>query len=313
MSDPISLRGMIPHLALPLALAVMLTGFSAVEPRSLSAGNLLNVLEQSSYLIVFTLAQTVVLLTRGFDLSVGMAASAVSVAAALAAVSAGPAAGLAVALLLAGAVGLLNGTVVALLRVNPFVATLGMLNICLGLASTLSGGRPVTGVPEGLTTLFYSGTVLGIPAPVLIAALCSLGLALLLHRTVFGRSLYLTGGNPRAAEVAGVRVRATLIGAYTLCALLAGLGAVMLTARTGSGEPSLGGSLTLESIAAAVIGGVSLRGGSGGVTGAVLGAVFVTALSNGMNLTRVDGNVQMIVLGVVVVAAVALDRFRDSR
>ena len=113
-------------------------------------------------------------------------------------------------------------------------------------------------------------------------------------------------------QVAGLPVQRYVTWAYVLCSVIAALGALMLTGRTGSGEPNLGGNLTLESIAAAVIGGVSLRGGVGGAFSVVLGALFVTVLSNGMNLTRIDGNVQMIVLGCVIILAVFLDRFRST-
>jgi ribose/xylose/arabinose/galactoside ABC-type transport system permease subunit len=124
---------------------------------------------------------------------------------------------------------------------------------------------------------------------------------------VFGRTVYILGSNPRAAMVAGLRARTSLALVYVICSLLAALGALMLTARTGSGEPNLGGSLMLQSIAAAVIGGTSLRGGTGGVGSAVLGALFITMLSNGMGLLRISGYVQMIALGVVVILATALD------
>lgn len=306
------------RLLLPVGLAIMLAAFAIVEPRIAAGANLLNILIQASYLAIFALAQTVVLITRGFDLSLGTCVSAVSVAAALSLGGDGGGAlntltGVAAGLGLAAAVGVVNGWVVSYLRVSPFIATLGMLNVCLGIASMLSGGRPVFGAPESFSTLFYDGAPLGIPVPLLWAAGALLGVHLLLHHTVFGRSLALIGSNPRAAEVAGLPVRRFVTLAYALCALLAGLGALMLTARTGSGEPNLGGNLTLESIAAAVIGGASLRGGTGGVSAALIGALFVTVLSNGMNLTRVDGNVQTIVLGGVIVAAVLLDRYRARR
>lgn len=308
---------LVRRLGLPAALVVMIAAFTVAEPRMLAGDNLLNVVEQASYLALFAMAQVVVLLTRGFDLSLGTAVSTVSVFAALLLTgsfggAAGPLAGIVGGLALAAVIGAVNGAVVAWLRVSPFVATLGMLNVCLGLASLLSDGRPVAGLPDTFTTLFYAAAPLGIPAPVLVALGVAGLLYALLHHTVFGRSLYLVGGNPRAAEVAGVPVRAVLVGAYALCSLLAGIGALLLTARTGTGEPNLGGTLTLESIAAAVVGGASLRGGAGGVGAAVLGALFVTVLANGMNLTRVDGNVQAIVLGCVIVAAVVADRLRTG-
>jgi ribose transport system permease protein len=307
---------------LPIALVVLLLGFAYVEPRVLSSGNLVNILIQGSYLVVFASAQMMVIITRGFDLSLGTCVSAVSVIAALAmtgafagggettgfAIAMGIALGLGMGLL----VGLFNGFAVAFLRVNPFVATLGSLNICLGIATMASDGRPVFNVPREFSTLVYNGSLLGVPAPLVLAAGLLAGLYFLLNHTVYGRALYIIGGNPQAAAVAGLPSRRYLLLAYVSCSLIAALGALMLTGRTGSGEPNLGGNLTLESIAAAVIGGVSLRGGIGGVQSVILGALFVTVLSNGMNLTRIDGNVQMIVLGCVIILAVFLDRFRAA-
>jgi ribose transport system permease protein len=308
---------------LPIAVVVLLLGFAVFDERVLSAPNLVNIIQQTSYLALFAMAQTVVIIARGFDLSLGPAVSMASVGAALAmavATAAGrdPATvlffGLAAGLGLGLACGLFNGVVVAGLGVNPFVATLGSYNIAIGVATTLSGGRPVQGVPQAFSQFFYSGTYFGVPAAVAIALVVGVALQLTLTRTVYGRSLYVIGSNPRAAAVAGLPVARILISTYVLCSVIAALGAIMLTARTGSGEPNLGGSLSLQSIAAAVVGGASLAGGRGGVGSATLGALFVTILSNGMNLTRIDGYVQMIVLGAIVIVGVLLDRFRlDQR
>jgi ribose transport system permease protein len=301
-------------------IALMEIAFALIEPRIISHGNVLNVLQQASYLVVFTVAQTLVILTRGFDLSLGTTVSAVSVASALVLTGFGDdpagwvlALGLAAGLGVGLAVGLFNGLLVAAIGVNPFIATLASLNICLGLATTISGGKPVFGVPDGFSTLLYDGTIFGVRVMLLIAAAVLLGAWFVLTRTVFGRAIYLIGSNPRAAMVAGLPTRVYLTAAYVICSLLAALGALMLTARTGSGEPNLGGSLMLQSIAAAVIGGTSLRGGTGGIGAALLGALFVTMLSNGMDLLRISGYVQMIALGVVVIFATALDFLRDQR
>ncbi|MEJ8571413.1 ABC transporter permease [Microbaculum marinum] len=308
---------------LPIALVLMVLGFTIFEPRVISADNLLNITIQASYLVIFATAQMVVILTRGFDLSLGNTVSAVSVTSALVMTGMAGANGESVAtaiflgvLMGAGvglAIGLFNGFAVAWLRVNPFVATLGSFNIALGIATMASDGRPVFNVPDEFSRLVYSGTVLGIQMPIILAAAVLVVIYFLLNYTVFGRSLYILGANPRAATVAGLPSRRYLMMAYMLCSLIAVVGALMLTGRTGSGEPNLGGNLTLESIAAAVIGGVSLRGGLGGVQSCILGALFITALSNGMNLTRVDGYVQMIVLGCVIILAIFLDRLRTSR
>lgn len=307
-------RGTGNQLVLLALLLMMEAAFAWVEPRIVSRGNVLNVMQQASYLIVFTVAQTLVILTRGFDLSLGTAVSAVSVASALILTSHGDdpawwvlALGIAVGLGFGLAIGLFNGLLVALVGVNPFIATLASLNICLGLATTISGGRPVFGVPDSFSAILYDGTIFGVRVPPLIAAAVVVLAWLALTHTVFGRTVYILGGNPRAAMVAGLRARSSLALVYVICSLLAALGALALTARTGSGEPNLGGSLMLQSIAAAVIGGTSLRGGIGGVGSAVLGALFVTMLSNGMDLLRISGYVQMIALGVVVILATALD------
>lgn len=307
---------------LPIALVALLLGFAAVDRGVLSPANLLNIAQQTSYLALFAMAQTVVILTRGFDLALGPTVSMVSVGTALAMAGAAAAgydtssvlfAGLGAGFGLGIACGLFNGVVIALFGVSPFVATLGSYNIAIGVATTLSAGRPVQGVPTLFSQIFYGGSIFGIPAAIAITIAVGIVLQLLLARTVFGRSLYIIGTNPRAAAVAGLPVKRILVATYIVCAALAALGAIMMTARTGSGEPNLGGSLSLQAIAAAVVGGTSLAGGRGGVDTAVLGASFVTILSNGMNLTRIDGYVQMVVLGAIVITGVLLDRLRLER
>jgi ribose transport system permease protein len=161
--------------------------------------------------------------------------------------------------------------------------------------------------------LLSDGHILGVRVTVGIAVVVMLIAWFGLTRTVFGRVVYIIGSNPRAAHVAGLPARLVLGGTYVVCSLLAALGALMLTARTGSGEPNLGGSLMLQSIAAAVIGGASLRGGRGGAGSALLGALFVTMLSNGMDMLRISGYIQLITLGVVVILATALDFLRGQR
>jgi ribose transport system permease protein len=300
---------------LPMLIVVMELGVFTIEPRVLSLRNLVNILNQSSYLLVFASAQMMVILTRGFDLSLGTSVSAISVASAL--VMTGLAAdgtpmwlvvvlGLGTGLGFGLSVGLFNGLLVSWLGINPFVVTLGSLNICLGLATTISGGRPVFNVPDAFSRFLYDGTFIpGVPLPPTLAAIVSLLLYFVLDHTVFGRSLYLIGNNPRAAHLAGLPSKRYLTLAYICCA--------MLTARTGSGEPNLGGSLMLESIAAAVIGGVSLLGGVGGIMHVVLGSIFVTMLSNAMDLLEVGGYVQQILLGCVIIGAIFLDRIRVTR
>jgi ribose transport system permease protein len=181
--------------------------------------------------------------------------------------------GLLAGLALGCAVGAFNGLLIALLGVNPFVTTLGSYNVAIGVATTLSGGRPVQSVPDLFAELLYSGSIFGLPIAIAIAVMIGVVLHVLLTYTVFGRSLYLIGTNMRAAAVAGLPTKRILVCAYLMSSALSAIGALMLTARTGSGEPNLGGSLSLQAIAAAVVGGASLSGGSGGVVTAVLGAL----------------------------------------
>ncbi|WP_291692338.1 ABC transporter permease [Bradyrhizobium sp.] len=314
--------GLLLQALLPIALVVMVLGFAVVDASVLSPANLLNIAQQTSYLALFAMAQTVVILTRGFDLALGPTVSMVSVGTALAMATTTATGHGTATVLLAGfgagfglgiACGAFNGVVIALLGVSPFVATLGSYNVAIGIATTLSAGRPVQGVPKLFSQLFYGGSVLGVPAAIAITVVIGAALHLMLGRTVFGRSLYIIGTNPRAATVAGLPVRRILVATYVLSSTLSALGAIMMTARTGSGEPNLGGALSLQAIAAAVVGGTSLAGGRGGVGTAVLGALFITILSNGMNLTRIDGYVQMVVLGAIVILGVLLDQARLER
>jgi len=306
---------------LPVALAMAVVIFTLIEPRFLSWGNFVNVLTQTSFLLILAVAQTFVLITRGFDLSVGNLISMTSVLSSMAMVGVivnSPGnelvavwVGVATAVGIGACAGLFNGFVVAFLKVNPFIATLGSMSIALGIALTASNGIPISGLPNELTSMLVQSTLLGVPMPIVVATLVCLISWVILNRTVFGRNLYIIGANPRAAFVAGMRTRFWLMMAYVVASTLVGIGAIMLTARVGTGAPTLGGGLMIQSIVAAVIGGVSLRGGRGGIKNAFLGALTVTVLSNGMNLSRIDGYIQMIVLGTIVILAVAMEMRRS--
>ena len=305
----------------PASPVILALAFGLYVPRVLSFENIINIIQQTAFLFVLTCAQTIVLLTRGLDLSLGPSVSMISVASALTmtavvgsdgsngsngiiAALAGTASGLLIGLL----VGLFNGIAVAWLRVNPFVATLASMNICLGIGTSLSDGHPVFGIPEEFNVAGYRLHVLGIPMSIIYAVAVGIALHLLLQYTVVGRSFYVLGSNPRAAIVAGWPRRRLLALAYILSALLTAVGALILTARAASGAPNLGGGLSLQTIAAAVIGGVSLTGGRGGLSSALIGSFFITILSNGMNLAEIGGYTQMLVMGAIVIFAVALDR-----
>ena len=207
-------------------------------------------------------------------------------------------------------VGLFNGIFVAWLEINPFVVTLGSLNICLGLATTISGGRPVFNVPDVFSRLLYNGVLIpGISVPLTPAVTVCLLLYFLLGHTVFGRSLYIIGSNPRAAYLAGLPKKGYLTAAYITCSLLAAFGALMLTARTGSG------SRTSAAASCSRVSPPRSSAASAFREGPVASFrsfwyLFVTMLSNAMNLLEVGGYVQQILLGCIIIGAIFLDRIR---
>jgi ribose transport system permease protein len=301
-----------PLMTMVPALAVMF-GFATVAPEILTAANLWNIATQTSYLAIFTLGQTIVLLTAGLDLSIGMAVSYVSVVAALAMVNVA-APGLAILAYLAAGLGVglvigaVNGLFVAVVGINPFIVTLGTYNILLALSATVTGGFPVSGFPPLVGRMLVDASILGVPVPIVISAMILAIVGLVLRRTVFGRSLYLIGSNPSMALVAGISVRLHTLGAYLLCSGLGAFGGLLLSARAGSGEPNIGGGLALQTVAAAVIGGARLRGGKGGVLSALLGAFFITVLSNGMDLARIDGYIQQLCIGAIIILSLLVER-----
>jgi ribose transport system permease protein len=305
---------------LPFLLLIAVVVFTLLSDNFLTSRNLLNVARQSTYLIMVSMGQMFALLTGGFDLSVGTILAVTSVVGALAmstAYAAMPdALALAIALgLLAGfaagvAIGALNGIGVALFNVSPFMMTLGMASIGFGIALYLTGGVPVYGMPQEFGDTFGFGSWLGVPAPVWVTAALIVLLYLLVNWTRLGRYFYAVGGNIKAARLSGISTRLTLFTAYVLCGGLAAISGLLLTARLETGEANIGASMPLESIAACVIAGVSLRGGVGRIENVVLGALFIGLIQNGMNLARIESYLQTVVIGALLILAVIADQFR---
>ena len=305
---------------LPFFLAVTLVVFSLISAQFLSIQNLTNVARQSVYLVLVSLGQMIVLITGGFDLSVGTAVALTSVVSAIAMVSLasmfpdmvwlvillGALGGLAAAFL----IGCLNGIGVAQFGVSPFIMTLGVQSVGAGTALFLTGGVPVSGLPYEFGNLFGFGRILGMPVPVIIAVIAIVAIWILMNRTRLGAHIYAVGGNAKAAHLSGVDTKRVLFFAYALSALLASVAGLLLTARVESGETNLGGSVALESIAACVIAGVSLRGGIGRVENVVLGAFFIVLVQNGMNIAQIGSYMQMVLLGSLLILAVILDQLR---
>ncbi|HXU59735.1 MAG TPA: ABC transporter permease [Verrucomicrobiae bacterium] len=306
---------------LPFLLLIAVVVFALMSSRFLAWGNLINVVRQSSYLTMVAMGQMLALLTGGFDLSVGTIIAITSVIGAMAmtAVYAAypDALVLSIALgMLAGVgagvtIGIINGIGVAALGVSPFMMTLGMASIGFGIALFLTGGVPVYGMPQEFGKVLGFGQWLGIPAPIFVTVALVVFLYVLLNWTRMGRYLYAVGGNLKASALSGINTRFSLFMAYVLCGAMTAISGIMLTARLATGEANIGASMPLESIAACVIGGVSLRGGTGRLGNVVLGAIFIGLIQNGMNLARIESYLQIVVVGVLLIFAVVADQIRQ--
>ncbi len=308
---------------MPFLLVIAVITFSLMSSRFLTSENLINLLRQSVYLVLVSLGQMLALISGGFDLSVGTIVALASVVSALTmgalapsfpdaiwlVITLGCLAGLAVAMLM----GVINGAGVAIFGVSPFIMTLGMQSVGFGIALFLTAGVPVSNLPDALGDTFGFGVLLGVPVPILMMLSILAVMFVLLNYSAWGRHLYAVGSNPKAALLSGIEVKPILISAYVLCALIAGISGLLLTARTASGDANLGGSMALESIAACVIGGVSLRGGIGRLENVVLGAIFIGLVQNGMNLAQIGSYLQIVVLGMLLIVAVVFDRIRQKR
>ncbi len=309
---------------LPILLVATLALLGLFESRFFGAFNLFNVLRTASFLAIVAAGQMLVIIVGGLDLSVGaviaLASTVTAKVMAVLFVAMPDAPGLSIACgVLAGigcgfGVGLVNGLLVAFLRISPFMVTLGTLSIASGIALLLTNGIPVYGMPETFAADFGRALWLGLPSTLYVGVALVLAVFLLQNVTVLGRHIHAIGGNLHAALVSGVATRTSLITAYTLSGVLAAITGVLLTARVGSGQATLGGNIMmLQSIAAAVIAGVSLRGGVGRVELVALGALFLSIITNAMNLMKVDSKIQTIVLGVIVVLAVAIEELGRGR
>lgn len=290
-----------------LALVGLSAALWALTPYFLTVPNLLNIAEQTSINAIVAVGMTYVIVSGGIDLSVG---SIVALSGVVLGVSLQGGIPLPVALALAlgagAACGLVNGALVSLGRLPPFIVTLGMMSIARGAALVFTEGRPVSGFDPGFRAV-ATGEVLGVPAPIVVTVVVYLIAHAVLTRTTFGRYVYAIGGNEEATRLSGVTVRLHKTIVYGVSGLASAVAAVILTARLNSAQPIAGMMYELDAIAATVIGGTSLMGGEGRLAGTLVGALIMGVLRNGLNLLGVSSFLQQIVIGVVIIAAVLVD------
>ncbi|WP_394922600.1 ABC transporter permease [uncultured Robinsoniella sp.] len=276
--------------------------------------NLINVLKQVSINGIISVGMMCVLLTGGIDLSVG---SIVALSGIVATTFAHPGeypviVPIILGVLAGAACGVVNGTLVAFLNLPAFIATLGMLSVASGVALVLSKGRPISNLSDQFRYI-GGGTILGLPILIYILAAVFLIGYLILSWTKFGRYLYAIGGNEEAAKASGLSVARIKLFVYMISGICAGLAGTVLASRINAGQPNSGEGYELDAIAAVVIGGTSLNGGIGKVSGTILGVLIVGVINNGMDLLNISSYYQKIVKGSIIVLAVLLDRITKNK
>lgn len=305
------LLGQIPLLTL-VGLCVVTT---LLTDRFLSPINLNNILVQSSIMAVIAMGMTFVIIGGGFDLSVGSTAALSACTSAMVMLEAGIAAGVVAGVAVGAGVGLVNGVIIAYLKVNPFITTLGTMVLFRGVVFLITGGAPVEGeygLPSSFVA-FGSTRILGIHALVWVPIILLIVLSWVMHATPFGRQIYATGGGREAAFLSGVPVNRITASTYVICGALAGVAGVMLAARLQSGQPTAGEFYELTAIAAVVLGGAALHGGEGTLYKSVIGVFIMIILGNSLNLLNVDSYWQRVAIGAVIIVAAAADSLRSKR
>jgi ribose transport system permease protein len=305
------------YAAAPLSVILVWLIFGAVNPFFLSIDNGLNIAGQFGALAIVALGEMIVIVTGGFDISVGSVAALSTVVGALA-INALGIWGIVVLPLTGIVAGLLNGLTVSYLRVQPIITTLGMLLFARGLALYLSGGDQTVSIESSdILSMIGYGDVAGVPSITVIVLIMGVCVALLLAKLRLGRRLYMVGSNPQSSALVGVSVEATVTAAYALCGLSAGIAGIVFLSRAGGGLPTEGNGLELQAIAAAVIGGAALSGGIGAAAPILFSAFFIQSLLNGLNLRGTSPFVAEILLGMVIIFAGFLDfiirRYGTSR
>ncbi len=296
-----------------LVLIILCAVLGYLLPPFLTMRNILNVLRQVSITGIVAVGMTFVIVTGGIDISVG---SIVALCGVVTAAALQEGMGLLVAILAGlvtgSAVGLVNGLLISYGNIMPFVATLGTMYLFRGISLIITGGQAIWNLPDKFIEI-GTGYALGIPIPVIITFLIYFAGYLLLKRFTFGRYALAIGGDEEAARLCGVAVRRVKLLTYGFCGLMSGAAGVVLAARLGSGQPSVGQGYELVAIAAAVIGGNSLAGGKGTVWGTLVGALILGVVSNGLNLWGVAPFFQIVVTGCIVIVAVLVEKLRKRQ
>lgn len=300
------LREMGPLIGLILLFVVI----AVLNDRFISPTNLSNLLRQVSINALISFGMTFVILTGGIDLSVGsLLALSSALLASMIKSGVNPELSIIFAALIGLGLGLLNGIIVAYGKVAPFIATLATMTIYRGATLVYTNGNPISGLSdEPFFIALGQGDLAGVPVPAIIMVIAFLILFFVLRKTPLGRQTYAVGGNEKVSYIAGIKINRVKIVAYALTGLLCALAGAILTSRLNSAQPTAGTGYELDAIAAVVLGGTSLAGGKGRITGTLIGALIIGTLNNGLNILNVSSFYQQVVKGIVILLAVIMDR-----
>ncbi|MFE5873994.1 ABC transporter permease [Rhodococcus sp. NPDC056506] len=289
-----------------VAVLVLIIYFQWRTESFITATSAQNILNQMAFLTVLALAGTFVILIGGIDLSVAATATLAGILIATWIDKFGGPLAIVMVIIAGAVVGLVNGLITTMLKVPSFLVTLGMMSVLDGISNTVSKGGPVSYNSNLLQSLVNESMIPNVPNGALIAILLTIGATVLAFGTSFGRHMYAVGGNERAAALVGVRVRRTKLAVFAVAGAVAAIAGIIFTGQASTGVPMGAGPSLLNSIAAVVVGGTALSGGVGGPHRTILGALVIVLLSAGMDLTSVDPYTQLVIKGIVVIAAVAL-------
>ncbi len=308
-----NLKSLISEYFIFVIFIIIVIGLTILKPSFITPSNLVNILKQASINGILAFGMMFVIISGGFDMSVGSTVAFSGILAAMLGQGNNPLILALIAALLAGlGVGLINGVGVAVGELPPFIMTLGTMTAVRGLALLASNGKPVIGMSEPYKAI-AAGSIAGIPMLAIFLIIVIIICSFVLAKTVYGRRVYACGGNLQAAKVAGINTTAIRISTFAIAGFLAGLCGFLMTSRVTIGQPTAAESYEMDAITACVVGGVSMTGGVGKPWGVVVGTLLITVIANGLDILGVSSHWQKIVKGLIIVLAVLIDVKGKSR
>lgn len=297
-----------------IGLVVLFAIIACLNSSFIEPGNLKNLLRQVSINALISFGMTFVILTGGIDLSVGsILALSSALMGSFIVGGMDPILAIVVACLIGTVLGAVNGVIVTMGRVAPFIATLATMTVFRGLTLVYTNGNPISGLTENQAFLdFGQGYFFGIPVPAVVMLIMFAILYFILTKTPLGRKIYAVGGNEKVSFIAGIKIERVKIFCYSVTGMLCGLAGAILTSRLNSAQPTAGTGYELDAIAAVVLGGTSLSGGKGRIVGTLIGALIIGTLNNGLNILNVSSFYQQVVKGIVILLAVLADRNHNA-